>query len=177
MTGIKEKPEILLFSPEKGITAYLLRGEFISRNDQRGAVLSILKTVLGDGIQLLHDSEGAPILPPGMPNISVSHCRKAVAVALSPERYVGVDIEPWNDRLRKVAPRFLFTSEKMFFSSSQPDLLRAWTFKEAVYKLLHFSPYPPVVLTAVSLFDSRVSSATLHIDDMALTVAWNRESF
>lgn len=104
----------------------------------------------------------------------MTHCRSAVAVALSCRFAVGIDVEGYSVRLDRVASRFLTPKEYLFFSTSPVTLLRAWTFKEAAFKMLQCLPDPPAVITAIPLSNPAVASATWHLGNLALTVVWNK---
>lgn len=79
-------------------------------------------------------AERAPSLksPDGEPgpNISLTHCSGLVAVALSPERALGIDAEP-EDRLHTVED-----VSQVFLHPEEPrrDLLQRWCLKEALGK-------------------------------------------
>lgn len=97
----------------------------------RQAVSGIIKKHLGDGVRLVHDSDGAPQLVGTPLHVSISHSRNFAAVMLSPQARCGVDIEePRLAQLERVRCKFL-TPEEL---SAGVDLLAAWTAKEAVFK-------------------------------------------
>ncbi|MDE6311675.1 MAG: 4'-phosphopantetheinyl transferase superfamily protein [Muribaculaceae bacterium] len=100
----------------------------------RGAVMALLRYAFGPDIVLEHREDGAPFLP-GYPDvyISISHSRHYAAVATAPYA-VGVDIEEPREQLRRVAPRVL-SDRELAMCTELPQLLRAWTIKEALYKL------------------------------------------
>lgn len=132
----------------------------------------------GDSPLIAHLPSGAPFIP-FLPEfrISVSHSSTHVAVALSPSRPVGIDIERWRPSLLKVARRFLSDSEFPFFSSFPRALLTAWTVKEATFKLLNtpgLLSSPPRVMTSLPLFSPGVVLHVIGIgnpDDQILTIA------
>lgn len=100
----------------------------------RGAVMALLKQALGPDILLDHREDGAPLLP-GHPeiHISISHSQHYAAVVLAPYP-VGVDVEEPRAQLKRVAPRVLSDVE-LSACTELGQLLRAWTIKEALYKL------------------------------------------
>ncbi len=104
------------------------------REREREAVREIIRRVLGEGVEIAHDRYGAPKVSVGSVNISVSHSFTAAAVAFDSVRPVGVDIEQWRPQLRRVAGRFLTESE-LAREVTDDCLLRAWTAKEATYKV------------------------------------------
>lgn len=113
-------------------------GEWPSHAAQSAAARQLLGRMLGDGLLLEHDSNGAPYLPqrPGL-HVSISHCRTAVAVAVSSRHRVGIDIE----RRRRTDPGLMqrvCTSDEADAVRTSDDpamaFLQLWTRKEAVLK-------------------------------------------
>ena len=98
------------------------------RAAERAAVDRLVSHLL-PGRTLSHLPSGAPTVGDDT-HISVSHSRRLAVVAISPLP-IGVDAE--EDRptqLRRVAPRVMTEAEL----AACPDLLLAWTAKEAAYK-------------------------------------------
>lgn len=103
------------------------------RAAERAAVASAVSRLLPPGTEIRHRDDGAPYIEGG-PYVSVTHCRDFAAVAICEAHPVGIDAEVWRDALRRVAPRFL-TEAEMQLTADNAALLRAWTVKEAVYKI------------------------------------------
>jgi len=85
-----------------------------------------------------YNEYGKPSLP-GMPDFSFSHCRKAVAVAVSEdcEGRVGIDIEEIRGSNTTLAERVMNEEEQRLIAASErPEEMftRLWTRKEAVLK-------------------------------------------
>lgn len=83
-----------------------------------------------------HRSDGSPILEGAPGSISVSHCRRCVAVAVDDAGgEIGVDVESADRgaQLRRVSGRFLGDGEEQW-GRSDARLLSAWSIKEALYK-------------------------------------------
>ena len=118
----------------------LSAGEGGQRERERALAYDILCRLLdGEHPRLEHDEKGAPYLPehPEL-SVSISHCRKAVAVAVSEKYRIGIDIES----RRKVSPSLMervCTDDELakIRSSADPTMtfLRFWTRKEAVLKM------------------------------------------
>ena len=115
------------------------KGEWGTLAEQRAAAYRLLGELVGGSITVEHDAHGAPFLPshPGI-YISISHCSGAVAVAVSNDVVVGIDIE----RRRKVSEGLMervCTPQELesIHSSADPTMqfLRFWTCKEAVLKM------------------------------------------
>lgn len=92
-----------------------------------------------DHPRLEHDGRGAPFLPehPGL-SVSISHCRRAVAVAVSPEGRVGIDVECRRRIGDGLVERVCTAGElAAVHAASDPTMafLQLWTRKEAVLKM------------------------------------------
>lgn len=113
-------------------------GQWPTHAGQSAAARRLLADLLGGAVAVEHDPQGAPFLP-DCPDryVSLSHCRTAVAAAVSEEGPVGIDVE----NRRKVSlslMRRVCTPEE-FDSVQRSDdptmaFLRLWTRKEAVLK-------------------------------------------
>ena len=113
-------------------------GQWRTPAEQSAAARRLLADLLGETVDVEHDAHGAPYLParPDL-HISLSHCRTAVAVAVSGEGPVGIDVEC----RRKVSPSLMqrvCTPEELDViqrsADSTMEFLRFWTRKEAVLK-------------------------------------------
>ena len=78
-----------------------------------------------------YNDEGKPMLRDGR-YISISHTKGFVAVIISEQHPVGVDVEYYSDRVGKVAKRFVREDE---WTEDIDALLVIWSAKETVYKL------------------------------------------
>ena len=69
-------------------------GEWKTLVEQREAAYRLLGQLVGGSVVVEHDASGAPFLP-ALPDlhVSISHCRKAVAVAVNEDAAIGIDIE------------------------------------------------------------------------------------
>lgn len=103
------------------------------RRNECEAVRCILDDLVGSAVPLDHDSSGAPKIK-GY-NISISHSRKLAVVAIDPLHRIGVDAEEWRPTLSRVKSKFLSAEELELFVTND-QLLRAWTIKEGVYKIV-----------------------------------------
>ena len=113
-------------------------GQWPTHAGQSAAARRLLADLLGGAVTVEHDSQGAPYLPdcPEV-HVSLSHCRTAVAVAVSEEGPVGIDVES----RRKVSLSLMWRvcTPEEFDSVQRSDdptmaFLRLWTRKEAVLK-------------------------------------------
>ncbi len=85
-------------------------------------------------------ANGKPYLVNESVHFSVSHCNGFAACVISEEGPVGIDIELIQDRIKKVAPKFLHHSEleKINTLNEEAQLKEmsfVWAAKEAMYKM------------------------------------------
>lgn len=155
--------------PFKGVEVFVAEGEFPTHDMQREAVYSLFG-IAEPRHRLCHRSDGAPFLLNSSRHVSVSHSRQAVAVALSSDGPVGIDVESYSPKLERVAGRFLTHDEQLDVGRSSNCLIRAWTFKEAAFKLLQWNVERPAVITELDIYMAGISSFTSHRSRYALTV-------
>ena len=112
-------------------------GQWTTHAEQSTAARKLLGELLGHEAVVEHDANGAPYLParPDL-HISLSHCRTAVAAAVSTHA-VGIDIES----RRKINPSLIGRvctpdEQQAINRSDDPEMafLQLWTRKEAVLK-------------------------------------------
>lgn len=114
-------------------------GEWRTFAGQRAAAYRLLGELIGDAVVVEHDDRGAPYLP-GHPelSVSISHCRRAVAVAVSSEGRVGIDVE-CRRRVGEDLMKRVCTVDELaaVLASADPTMafLQLWTRKEAVLKM------------------------------------------
>lgn len=113
------------------------RSEFnaLYKSEQRKcevlAVRLLIKEIIGDNVQLLHQDNGKPYLSSGM-NISISHTRGFAVIIVSHSKQVSVDIEYFSNRIERIRSKFMRDDENAL---SQVKLLMHWCAKETMYKL------------------------------------------
>lgn len=102
------------------------------------SVRVLLKALCGEEKEIAYYSSGRPYLKDGSRYISISHTRGYVAVALHSSCEVGMDIEQYGTRVRKVASRFIRSDEEpaMMEGDEVYALLLHWSAKEALFKLM-----------------------------------------
>lgn len=163
------------------VDVLLARGEFLSLQKQREVVKTLLDHYFGYGVALCHTPDGAPFIEGSDRYISISHCGKAVAVAIS-DRPVGIDVEYRGGRLRTVAHRYFPECTEAHENIPESFLLTAWTFKEAAYKLMQstcerWQSCVTEPMTAIPFPHPRIASTTLHTGGLTLTVAFQRGGY
>lgn len=111
---------------------------FRKRKHEWLSVRVLLKALCGEEKEIAYYSSGRPYLKDGSRYISISHTRGYVAVALHSSCEVGMDIEQYGTRVRKVASRFIRSDEEpaMMEGDEVYALLLHWSAKEALFKLM-----------------------------------------
>lgn len=100
------------------------------RQAEEDGVHCVLTEMLGYEPLVEHNEDGKPMIE-GY-HISISHTLGYVAVILSRDYEVGVDIEYVSDRVNRISSRFL-RDDEVFADTT--DKLIAWCAKETMYKL------------------------------------------
>lgn len=139
----ESEEELLDLLPHKREYASLV-GKYTSphRRLEWLAVRVLLFVMLGEEKEIAYLPSGKPYLKDGTYALSISHTRGFAAVALSgPETEVGIDIEQYGERVRKVARRFMCTDEEaaVFEGDDIWSLLLHWSAKETMFKCLNES--------------------------------------
>ena len=93
---------------------------------------AVVRQELGREVQIAYNELGAPILVGRAEQISVSHAKNLLVVALSTNR-VGVDIERLDRRYQRILSKYL-TPEEQQISTDPHFPAAAWCAKEAIYK-------------------------------------------
>lgn len=106
----------------------------LRRKCEIAASYTIVNQLFGQDTSIEHDENGAPFINGHKEFISITHSATEIAIAINPNKRIGIDIENWRDQLIKVKERFLSTKEIAIYSTSQL-MLQAWTIKEALYKI------------------------------------------
>ncbi|MDX1905175.1 MAG: 4'-phosphopantetheinyl transferase superfamily protein [Thermonemataceae bacterium] len=97
------------------------------------ALLSRQKNIDYEGIQ--KDFLNKPFLKNSLSNISISHSLPWVVVAWHSHKYIGVDIELEQEKLRKIAPRVFSEQEMQTCKDNLQLLTKFWCAKEVLYKI------------------------------------------
>ena len=99
-------------------------------------IRKILKSVLPDH-KILYN-ERIPYLSPRDFEISVTHSFPFAALAVSKNK-VGIDIEPFNQKIKRIQHKFLLEEESGFIEKEKEVayLTVIWSLKESLYKIHH----------------------------------------
>lgn len=103
------------------------------------AVRALLKEMLGEEKEIAYLPSGKPYLADGSGWISFSHTQGYVAVAFCPFEEVGIDIERYGDKVKRVAHKFIRKDEEPSIRNAEDEvnaLLVHWSAKETLYKLI-----------------------------------------
>lgn len=108
------------------------------KNDKRKREWIVTRILLTELLQkrvlITYSKYGKPFLDNSTQNISVSHSKNHVAIILSENFEVGIDIEHIADRVQKVKHKFLQKQELNWCTNI--DLMTlCWSAKEAVFKI------------------------------------------
>lgn len=94
----------------------------------------LLSNVLGKEFILEYQSNGKPYLLQPKKNISISHSKEYVAIAIA-EKKIGIDIEKIDKRILKLKEKILNSREVNRFVAADERVLHIiWGIKESVYK-------------------------------------------
>lgn len=99
------------------------------------AVRILTHEMLGEKREILYASQGCPYLDSGPWNISVSHCKKFVAVRLAIDHRIGVDLELMDERIRRISDKFINAKEHSKSDNSLSYLYKIWCAKEVLFKI------------------------------------------
>ena len=137
------------------------------------AVRVLLKELSGDEKEIAYTEQGKPYLVDNSFQISISHTKEYVAVALSKQHTVGIDIEYISPRIQKISSKFMNEVEIAGISSENEiiHLLLHWSAKESMYKtlneqyvdfreFLHIQPFVPEmnVLSSFNAFETKTQN-------------------
>lgn len=125
-------PEARRFSCEKDLNRFVSE----RRKLEWTSVRALLYSMLPEDKEIAYSPDGKPYLTDHSFFISISHTKGYVAVGLSSQVSVGIDIEQYGQRVHKVFDRYIRPDEQA--EAYQGDitwsLLLHWSAKEAIYK-------------------------------------------
>lgn len=147
-----------------------------SRKQEWLAIRVLLKALCGEEKEIAYLPSGKPYLKDGRGFISISHTRGYVAVALHPSVEVGVDIEKYGEKVKRVASRFIRPDEEVSISRGDEiyGLLLHWSAKETMFKLmgeegvdflqhLHILPFTPSAEGVIRACEYRTSHSHQYL--------------
>lgn len=109
-----------------------------SRKQEYLAVRCLIKEVLGIDPVIDYLPSGKPILQNSEYQLSISHTKGYVSIALSKGKYVGIDIEYPSERVARVYERFISNEESSFIPEERQleYYTLIWCLKETMYKMI-----------------------------------------
>ncbi|MCL2132566.1 MAG: 4'-phosphopantetheinyl transferase superfamily protein [Lentimicrobiaceae bacterium] len=111
----------------------------------------LLEHLVGENFSLNYLSDGKPVLLSPELFLSISHSKNFVAVFISNNKKVGIDIERIKDNIGLLKNKFLLPEESCLIDISDNRLLHIyWGAKEAMYKMYSFCH--PLFTEHVSIF-------------------------
>lgn len=135
--------ELLSMLPRREVYArYISRYAAPHRRLEWLAVRALLFTLLGEDREVAYHPNGKPYLVDGSYALSISHTKGYAAVILgAPDSEVGIDIEQYGERVRKVAHKFMRPDEQAlaYEGNEAWSLLLHWSAKETMFKCLNAS--------------------------------------
>jgi phosphopantetheinyl transferase len=135
---IEESADALLayFTDRAKYETYISRFAVETRRIEWLATRVLLKTMLGEEVEVVYDLDGAPRIVGDDIYVSLSHTRAYAAVSLSRHGRTGIDIEYRSDRVLRIKSRFLHPDEEAFIDlqNEADHVLLCWCAKEAMYK-------------------------------------------
>ncbi|HOO84666.1 MAG TPA: 4'-phosphopantetheinyl transferase superfamily protein [Prolixibacteraceae bacterium] len=103
------------------------------------AVRLLLWETLGFWPSIVYAESGKPILQNHSRHLSISHAKTMVGILLCTNPYAGIDIEPTNRNIEKVAKRFLSEQELSDIETTKlpNSQILYWCAKEAIFKAVN----------------------------------------
>ena len=154
-------------------------GEWRTLAEQRVAAYRLLGELTGGEVVVEHNDKGAPYLPdhPEL-SVSISHCRTAVAVAVSSEGRVGIDVECRRKIGDGLMERVCSAEEQAaVHAAADPTMvfLQLWTRKEAVLKMrgTGIQGFGSMV-DALTADDCHVSDLDTHLSEVVAALAYSQ---
>jgi 4'-phosphopantetheinyl transferase len=98
----------------------------------------LLQEITGQKTKIVYDEHGKPCLEDQPYQISISHSREMVALIISHEHKVGIDIEEISEKILKIKHKFLNYKELKALRFGRDHVYHAylhWSAKEALYKI------------------------------------------
>ncbi|MCC8146163.1 MAG: 4'-phosphopantetheinyl transferase superfamily protein [Bacteroidales bacterium] len=110
-----------------------------SRKVERLTVRYLIYLLLGEEKKIIYSAEGKPQLADKSYYISISHTKGYVAVVLSKDHEVGIDIECISPKITRLQNRVMSEKELKGISKAKEEihLLLHWSAKESMFKIIN----------------------------------------
>ena len=132
-TALLEHPDLpkQIILPET-ITHEKRKAEWLA---SRILAYQLLQKITPDFYLLWNNENGQPFFKNSACQVSISHTQNEVAVLVSRDYTVGIDIERIQPKVLRVKDKFLSLTERQTLHSDLVNLTIAWSAKETLYKL------------------------------------------
>lgn len=107
------------------------------RIKERITATALLKEMLEEEVSIEHYKNGKPFLKDKAYNISISHSKNYIAIALNKKNEIGIDIEYMAEKINKVKNKFIADSEYIDTENKSIHLAIHWCTKEALFKCVN----------------------------------------
>ena len=85
--------------------------------------------------RISYNENGKPFLSNG--HLSISHSKNIVAISFGKHKSVGVDVEHFNPKIKRIQRKFVSEKEaKQLNIDNEQVLTTIWSIKEAIYKMM-----------------------------------------
>lgn len=134
--------QLLELLPDNGALYSVQLDKFSSEHRKREwlAVRVLICNMIGEIKEISYEESGKPFLADNSYQISISHTRGYVAVIISKNRRIGIDIEILGERALKVAHKFVDDTELIYPETDKITraemLTMIWSAKETMYKCM-----------------------------------------
>lgn len=110
----------------------------LARRKEWLAIRVLLYKLLGEMKPIAYKPSGKPYFEDGSGFLSISHTKGYVAVIVSEQCEVGIDIEQVKDRVLKIAHKFVNEEEEKQIQPEEKvtSLLLIWSAKEVMFKCM-----------------------------------------
>ena len=137
----ESESELLSVFPIEDRNRYIIQSQTFKSESRRLewlAVRALLFQLLGETKVIAYQENGKPYLADRSANISISHTKGYVAVIVSKDREVGIDIEQYGERVRRITHKFVREDECINGREgmSTQSLLLIWSAKEVMFKCI-----------------------------------------
>ncbi len=102
------------------------------------SVLFLIFKLTGVHQNYYYDEFEKPICRQTGQRLSISHSDNYAVVMIAEKGFLGIDIEESNRCMQRAAKKFINETEQQWIRSNF-DLIRVWTAKEAIYKMIPWS--------------------------------------
>ncbi|MBS1651931.1 MAG: 4'-phosphopantetheinyl transferase superfamily protein [Bacteroidetes bacterium] len=107
------------------------------RELEKNASLFVLSKQLGSAFKGIgYENSGKPFLIDSDLTLSISHSHGLLAIIVSNESFIGIDIELIREKITALKTKFLSDVELNKFETSTLNLTYFWACKEAAYKAI-----------------------------------------